>query len=119
MKLIRDILSLSLFASGLLGVQIVVNDRWLWSAAPSHAYGLIGFVAIDLLLALTLLRMGSVAILGAVVASTTQFGAMLADLVAGKPEGVPSAAFRAYLTGDISYVVLLIIQVAILSLAIG
>jgi hypothetical protein len=119
MKIIRDTLFLALVASSLIGIQILLNDGWLWSIAPSHAFGLIGFVAIDLILALTLLRVRSVAILGAVVASITQFGAMLADLVAGEPEGVPSAAFRAYLTSDTSYVVLLIIQVAILSLAIG
>jgi hypothetical protein len=119
MKIIRDMLSLALVASSLIGVQILLNDRWLWSAAPSHAYGLIGFAAIDLLLAMAMLKMGRIAILGTALASVTQFGAMLTDLVAGQPQGVPSIAFRAYLTGDTPFIVLLVVQVAILSVVIG
>jgi hypothetical protein len=119
LKIVRDILSLALVASCLLGVQILLNDRWLWSVAPSHAYGLIGFVTIDLLLAVAVLRMGSIAIMGTVLASVIEFGAMLTDLVAGQPEGVQSVAFRAYLASDMSFIVLLVIQVAILSVAVG
>jgi len=119
MKIVRDILSLALVASCLLGVQILLNDRWLWSVAPSHAYGLIGFVTIDLLLAVAVLRMGSIAIMGTVLASVIEFGAMLTDLVAGQPEGVQSVAFRAYLASDMSFIVLLVIQVAIFTVAIG
>jgi hypothetical protein len=119
MRVVRDALSLALASSGLLGIQILLNDRWLWSAAPSHADGLIGFVAIDLILAMSVLRITSLAILGAAVASVTQFGAMFTDLVAGQPQGVSSMAFRAYLASDTSFIVLLAIQVAILSVAVG
>lgn len=112
-------MSMGLVASGLLGVQILLNDRWLWSAAPSHAYGLIGFVAIDLLLLVALVRRVRIAILGAAFVSAVQFGAMLADIVAGQPTGVPSVAFRAYLFSDASYLGLLVVQIAILVLATG
>lgn len=112
-------MSLTLGLSALVGFQILISDKWLWSAAPSHAFGLIGFVAIDLLLSMAVLKTGAIAVLGAALASVTQFGAMLTDLVAGQPQGVPSIAFRAYLAGDTSYMILLIIQVALLGLAIG
>jgi hypothetical protein len=119
MRIIRGILSLTLAASAFLGVQILSSDGWLWSAASSHAYGLIGFVTIDVFLVVAVQRLDIGAVLGAAIVSATQFGAMLADLVAGQPEGVPSISFRAYLTTDASYVVLLIIQVAILIVAVG
>jgi hypothetical protein len=119
MKIIRDALSLALVASSIIGVQILLNDRWLWSAAPSHAYGLIGFVAIDIVLVVAVLKKVSIGLVGAVIVAATQFGAMVADLAAGQPVGVPSVAFRAYLASDTSYTVLLAIQIAILTVAIG
>ena len=39
-----------LAASASLGGAILVVDNVLWTYAPTHAYGLIGFTAIDLLL---------------------------------------------------------------------
>jgi hypothetical protein len=119
MKVVFGILSMALVASGIVGVQVLLSDRWLWSAAPSHAYGLIGFIAIDLLLVTASWRRIGIAILGAALVSTAQFGAMVTDLVVGEPQGVPSVAFRAYLTGDASYIGLLIIQIAILIVAFG
>lgn len=84
MKIIRGILALALVASGLAGLQILLIDRWLWSVAPSHAYGLMGFVALDLILVLAVLEKAGIGIVGAALVSGTQFGAMLADLVAGE-----------------------------------
>jgi hypothetical protein len=119
MRIVRDSLILSLVVSALVGTQILVSDKWLWSAAPSHAYGLIGFVVIDLTFAiLALWRIGPAAI-GAAMISVTQFGAMLADNVAGQPMGVPSIAFRNYLFSDMSYIDLLLIQIAIFIIATG
>ena len=119
MKIVRDALSLALIASGLLGVEILANDRWLWSAAPSHAYGLIVFVAIDLTLALAAFIRVSLATLGAGLIATLQLGAMLGDAVVGQPQGVAASAFSMYLLSDTSYVGLLAIQVGILFLAMG
>src|SRR6266571_4431203 len=118
MKIVRDILSLALVASGLVGIQILLSDKWLWSAAPSHAFGLIGFVLIDLILVVATLRRIGLAALGAAMLATVQFGAMLSDLIAGQPEGVPSVAFRNYLLSDMAYLGLLFIQVAIVIVAV-
>lgn len=119
MKIVRDALSLALIASGLLGGEILVNDRWLWSASPSHAYGLVLFVAIDLTLALAAFVRVSLATLGAGLIATTQLGAMLADAALGQPQGVASSAFSTYLLSDMSYVGLLAVQVGILFVAMG
>jgi hypothetical protein len=114
MKVVRDVLSVGLLASGLLGVEILTNDRWLWSAAPSHAYGLIAFVAIDLVVALTLFIRISVATVGAGLIATAQLGAMLVDTTIGQPQGVAMNAFAAYLLSDPSYIGLLVMQAGIL-----
>src|SRR6266508_1285348 len=118
MKIVRDILSLSLVASGLVGTQILLSDMWLWSAAPSHAFGLIGFVLTDLILVVTTLRRIGLAALCATLLASVQFGAMLSDLIVGQPEGVPSVAFRNYLLNDTSYLSLLFMQIAIVIVAV-
>jgi hypothetical protein len=119
MRIVRDSLTLSLVVSALVGTQILVSDKWLWSAAPSHAYGLIGFVVIDLTLAVVALWRISPAALGAALISVTQFGAMLADGVVGQPMRVPSIAFNNYLLRDMSYIDLLWVQIFILVIAAG
>jgi hypothetical protein len=119
MRIVRESLILSLVVSALVGTQILVRDKWLWSAAPSHAYGLIGFVVIDLTLAVVALWRISPAALGAALISVTQFGAMLADGVVGQPMGVPSIAFKNYLLKDMSYIDLLLVQIFILVIAAG
>ncbi len=118
MKIVQATLSLTLAVSGLLGIQILIDDKWLWAAAPSHAYGLIGFVSIDLILVLVALLRVDLATVGAALMAMAQFAAMLADVIVGQPEGVPSIAFRNYLLGDTAYLGLLFIQIAILSVAI-
>ncbi len=118
MKIVQATLSLTLAVSGLLGIQILIDDKWLWAAAPSHAYGLIGFVSIDLILVVVALLRVGLATVGAALMAMAQFAAMLADVVVGQPEGVPSIAFRNYLLADTAYLGLLFIQIAILSVAI-
>ncbi len=118
MKIVQATLSLTLAISGLLGIQILIDDKWLWAAAPSHAYGLIGFVSIDMILVAVALFRAGLATVSAALMAAAQFAAMLADVVIGQPEGVPSTAFRNYLLGDTAYLGLLFIQIAILSVAI-
>ena len=54
--MIRTVLAAELVISALLGSWILESDQWLWSSAPSHAYGLLGFVIVDLALAFALAR---------------------------------------------------------------
>jgi hypothetical protein len=117
MKIVRDIMSIGLVSSGLLGTQILVTDKWLWFAAPTHAIGLLGFIAIDLALGLAIWWRTLVATVGGAFASGVQFAAMLADTIMGQPVGVPGSTFRSYLLTNSSYLGLLFIQLAILTVA--
>lgn len=119
MRIVQDVLSGALLASGLVGIQILVNDRWLWAVAPSHAYGLIGFVLIDIVLVAAALRRIGLGALCAILLGTTQLSAMLADLVGGQPDGVPAIAFRNYLLSDTSYLSLLLMQIAVIAIAVA
>ena len=110
-------MSIGLFSSGLLGTQILATDRWLWTAAPTHAVGLLGFVVIDLALGLTILWRTPIATVGSAFASSTQLAAMLADIAVGQPMGVAASAFREYLLTDLPYLLLLFVQLSILTIA--
>lgn len=119
MKLLRGTLSTALFASGLVGIQILVTDDWLWYSAPTHAYGLVGFVAIDIFLIAWMWRKTRLAIVGAMATGAVQLIGMLGDLAVGQPEATPSSAFKSYLLADNAFLTLLAIQGVILVLSIG
>ncbi|HEX4920537.1 MAG TPA: hypothetical protein VFV92_07340 [Candidatus Bathyarchaeia archaeon] len=116
MKIVRDIISIGLVLSGLLGTQVLVTDKWLWVSAPTHALGLLGFVVIDLALGLAIWWRTLIAIVGGAFASGIQLVAMLADIAVGQPMGVAASAFRLYLLSDSSYILLLLTQLSILTI---
>ena len=111
-------LTATLIASGVIGARILATDEWLWTATPSHAYGLLAFAALDFALAVVVQLRMKLAKLGAVALASTQFAAMLVDFTLYSPNGVPAGIFRSYLLGDTLFVVLLLIQpvIALLSL---
>src|SRR6266571_6707137 len=55
----------------------------------------------------------------ALLTATVQLVAMLGDIVAGEPAGLPAAVFRSYLLSDTAYLGLLISQCLIMAIAIG
>jgi hypothetical protein len=118
-RLVNLLLSIALAGSALVGVQILLTDYWLWSAAPTHAYGLMLFVLLDAVLILGTWRGTRLTVFGAVSTATIQLVAMLGDIVAGQPASTPAAAFRSYLLADTAYLGLLIIQGIIIAIAIG
>jgi len=109
----KTVLTLTLFVAGLVGVWIAGNDGWLWAVAPSHAYGLLAFAALDVILALVVIVVPRLAYVGALLVSTTQVAAMAGDALTFTPTGTMQAAFRAYLLGDTAFVALLGIQLAV------
>ena len=116
---IRAALSGTLLVSAATGAGIVLTDQYLWSTAPSHAYGLIAFIAIDIALAALLwmkTRLGSVLSIGL---ATIQALAMLSDVLTYSTPGVTQEAFRSYLLSNPLFVILLVIQPVILGLAFG
>ena len=119
MNKIRIVLSAALAASGVVGARILTTDGWLWSAAPTHAYGLTAFVAIDILLIAALWRGTRLAEIGAASLSVVQMLAMAGDLLGFSPVGVPSDVFRNYLLNNSSFMALLYIQPVIAGLAIS
>ncbi len=92
-------------------------DRWLWNAAPTHAYGLIIFVLADSVLLAAMWKKTALATLGAALASTVQLAAMLSDIAVGQPSGVSATTFRIYLLANTAFISLLATQGVILVLA--
>jgi hypothetical protein len=119
MRIVRLILSAALAASTLVGIEILSTDYWLWSAAPTHAYGLIVFVALDAALIFGTWRAVRPAVFGALLTSTVQLVSMLGDIVTGQPASTPAAAFRSYLLSDTAYLGLLLTQGLIMTIAVG
>jgi len=91
MRIVRLVLSAALGTSALVGIQILATDYWLWSAAPTHAYGLMAFVALDLALILGVWRVTRLAMIGPLLTAAFQFVAMLGDIIRGEPVGLPAA----------------------------
>ncbi len=119
MKIVRELLSATLLASFMLGTWILATDTWLWNAAPTHAYGLIVFVILDLGLVAANWKRIRLTPLGSLLMATIQLAAMLGDTTAGKPSGVPSVGFRNYLLMNTAFSSLLAIQGVILFIAAG
>ena len=119
MRVVRLLLSAALGISALVGIQILATDYWLWSAAPTHAYGLVSFVALDLALIFGVWRVTRLAIFGALLTATFQLVAMLGDIIGGQPASLPAAVFRNYLLADTAYLGLLVTQGLILAIAVG
>jgi hypothetical protein len=119
MRIVRLILSAALAASALVGIEILSTDYWLWSAAPTHAYGLIVFVALDAALIFGTWRAVRPAVFGALLTATVQLVSMLGDIVTGQPASTPAAAFRSYLLSDTAYLGLLLTQGLIMTIAVG
>src|SRR5256885_17150242 len=94
MRIVRLVLSAALGASALVGVRILATDYWLWSAAPTHAYGLTAFVALDFALIVAVWRGTRLSILGALLTATGQLVGMLGGIFSGGPAGLSAAGFR-------------------------
>ncbi len=112
-RIAKIILTPTLLVSGLVGMWIVANDGWLRAVAPTHAYGLLAFAVLDLVLALVVMAVPRIAYAGALLVSITQVAAMAGDALSFTPTGTLQAAFRAYLLGDMAFLALLGIQLAV------
>ena len=112
-RIAKIILTPTLLVSGLVGVWIVASDGWLRAVAPTHAYGLLAFAVLDLVLAFVVMAVPRIAYAGALLVSITQVAAMAGDALTFTPTGTLQAAFRAYLLGDMAFLALLGIQLAV------
>ena len=117
MKKVDSVLAVGLYTSSVVGIQLLLMDRWLWNTSPLHAIGLLIFVAIDITLLAVAWKNTYLASLGALLASLVQLVAMIGDVTSGQPAGVASSSFRDYLLTNTSFVSLLVIQGIILVVA--
>ena len=104
--------------SAIVGAVILKTDAWLWAAAPSHAYGLIVFVVVDVGLAAIVWRATRLALLGSALLGVVQFTAMAGDVFMGQPTGMPANLWEQYLLGDTYFVALLALQFAVVGVAV-
>ncbi len=102
-----------LLISALVGSIMLLTDHFLWSAAPSHAYGLIVFVVLDAGLAGAVWRMPRLALMGAALLGLVQFAAMAGDVFVGGPSSMSTALWQQYILGDVYFVALLGIQLVV------
>ncbi|OLD13555.1 MAG: hypothetical protein AUI50_05890 [Crenarchaeota archaeon 13_1_40CM_2_52_14] len=115
-RITQSVLTPILLVSGLVGAWIVASDRWLRAVAPSHANGLLAFAVLDLVLAVAVLVVPRLAYITALLLSMIQVAAMAGDALTFTPTGTLQAAFRAYLLGDMAFVALLGIQLAVVGI---
>ncbi len=118
MKILETVVSGVLVLSAIVGAIILKTDAYLWAAAPSHAYGLIVFVAVDLGLAVAVWRVTRLAILGTALMGLVQFTAMAGDVFMGRPVGIAQSAWQQYILGDTYFVALLGIQLVVVAIAV-
>ena len=110
-------LSIGALASAAVGIEILLTDSDLWEAAPSHAYGLIGFVLIDFAIVGLLLRMAKVAFRIAMVWGVVQFAVMLGDITTAQSSGFKSTGeFIEYLFSLWNFDLLILLQPMIAAL---
>jgi hypothetical protein len=115
---LQTAISAVLVVSALVGTIILKTDGYLWAAAPSHAYGLVVFVVVDLALAAIVWRATRLALLGSALLGAVQFTAMAGDVFVGQPTGLPTSLWEQYLLGDTYFVALLCIQLALVAAAV-
>jgi hypothetical protein len=118
LKTVNLILSVVLLFSAAVGSYILATDSYLWSAAPTHAYGLVAFTVIDLATIAGLWKVPRIATIVAILLGLIQLGAMSGDIFFGTltfSSNVTTAdAFSKYLLGDMAFVTLLGIQAVLI-----
>src|SRR2546422_2802033 len=86
-------LSAALGASALVGIRILATDYWLWSAAPTHAYGLTAFVALDFALIVAGGRGKRLSLPRGLLNPTAQLLEMAGDIVPRETPWLPAGDF--------------------------
>jgi len=122
MKPIQMISALVLLVSAAIGGYILATDSILWQDAPTHAYGLIAFVVIDLALIGGLWWKPRLATFGMTLLALIQLGAMGADAFVGQSVGttITTQSFlQKHLLGDAAFMTLLAVQALLIVIGIA
>jgi hypothetical protein len=120
-KILGAVLSVMLIISGVVGAYILATDSYLWAQAPSHAYGLIAFVALDFAIAVAMFVLRWVGRIAALILPIVQLAAMAGDLYVGlgSPGSAAQSGFHEYLLNDTAFMILLVLQALLVGLAFG
>ncbi len=120
-KALKGVLTSLLLFSAAIGSYIITTDKYLWAAAPSHAYGLIAFIAMDVVASATLYVLPRLSRVIALLLPAIQFVAMAGDLYMGlgSPGSLIQSGFREYLLNDTAFMALLVLQAGLVGLAAG
>jgi hypothetical protein len=120
-RILKAILAGLLVVSAGIGTYIGATDSYLWAAAPSHAYGLVAFVVIDLVAAGALYALPRASRVLALLLPLVQFAAMAGDMYMGlgSPGSVVQSGFRFYLLSNSAFMALFVLQAVLIGLASG
>jgi len=118
-KLLKAVLAISLLLSAALGAHILATDAYLWAEAPSHAYGLVAFVVIDMIAAAGMFGLPRVTRIVAFLLPVIQLAAMGGDFYMGlgSPGSLIQESFRDYLLNDVAFMILLVLQAVVVGFA--
>ena len=123
LKTIQALAALVLLVSAAIGAYILATDSYLWAQAPTHAYGLIAFVVLDLVLVAGLWWKPRLSAIGIALLALVQLGAMGADAFIGastfgQTSSGAQSAFQQHLLNDAAFMTLLGIQVVLIIIGI-
>jgi hypothetical protein len=120
-KILKAALTFSLVISAVIGAYIVSTDSYLWTEAPSHTYGLIAFIVVDLITASALYTLPRLSRILVLFLPVIQFTAMVGDLYLGlgSPGSIVQDSFREYLLNDSAFMILLVLQAVLMGMAFG
>lgn len=117
-RLGRRLLLAALLLSALAGLQIFLTDTDLWEAAPSHAYGLLVFIILDLVATALSVALPKLGLPAAMTWGTVKFFLLLGDILTAKNVGFHSySQFMEYLFSLWNFDTLLVLQLIIAILA--
>ncbi|GBC72028.1 hypothetical protein HRbin02_01817 [Candidatus Calditenuaceae archaeon HR02] len=107
------LLVVSLLASILFGIVLLTTDAELWDNAPSHAYGLIGLVLVDVVLIIISQRSKNGFLKHVRYIGVVKFLIILGDILTAPEFGITYLEFAEYLLSLWAYDGLLGSQLAI------
>jgi len=118
LSLFRIALMAVLVASAVVSSHILLTDRDLWEAAPTHAYALGVFIIVDLSMAIMTIYFTRRGAQAAIVWALAKFIILLGDVVTARDVGFRNySQFALYLFSLWDFDLLLVMQLMIAALA--
>ena len=104
------LMAASLILSAFLGIYLLATDRSIWILAPSHAYGLMIIVALDVILVILDFRNLKRSYVLTIILATITIILQLGDILTAPQYHLTGASFASYLFGLWTFDALLLAQ---------